>query len=53
MKLRFYILFSAIFFAPVGANAAVKKPLMSANNDIHDIESVSYTHLTLPTILLV
>ena len=40
MKLRFYILFSAIFFAPVGANAAVKKPLMSANNDIYDIESL-------------
>ena len=40
MKLRFYILFSAIFFAPLGANAAVKKPLMSANNDIYDIESL-------------
>ena len=40
MKLRFYILFSAIFFAPSGANAAVKKPLMSANNDIYDIESL-------------
>ena len=40
MKLRFYILFSAIFFAPVGTNAAVKKPLMSANNDIYDIESL-------------
>ena len=40
MKLRFYILLSAIFFAPVGANAAAKKPLMSANNDIYDIESL-------------
>ena len=40
MKLRFYILFSAIFFAPVGVNAATKKPLMSANNDIYDIESL-------------
>ena len=40
MKLRFYILLSAIFFAPVSANAAVKKPLMSANNDIYDIESL-------------
>ena len=40
MKLRFYILFSAIFFAPFGANAAVKKPLMSANNDIYDIKSL-------------
>ena len=40
MKLRFYILFSAIFFAPVSANAAVKKPLMSANNDIYDLESL-------------
>jgi Cytochrome c1 len=40
MKLRFYILFSAIFLAPVGANAAAKKPLMSANNDIYDIESL-------------
>ena len=40
MKLRFYILFSAIFFAPVGTNAAVKKSLMSANNDIYDIESL-------------
>ena len=40
MKLRFYILFSAIFFAPFSANAAVKKPLMSANNDIYDIESL-------------
>ena len=40
MKMRFYILFSAIFFAPVGTNAAVKKPLMSANNDIYDIESL-------------
>ena len=40
MKLRFYILFSAIFFAPVSANAAVKKPLMSANNDIYDTESL-------------
>tara|TARA_A100001234_G_scaffold40391_1_gene32643 strand:- start:631 stop:1344 length:714 start_codon:yes stop_codon:yes gene_type:complete len=40
MKLRFYILFSAIFFAPVSAKAAVKKPLMSANNDIYDIESL-------------
>ena len=38
--MRFYILFSAIFFAPVGTNAAVKKPLMSANNDIYDIESL-------------
>ena len=40
MKLRFYILFSAIFFAPLGVNAAAKKPLMSANNDIYDIESL-------------
>ena len=40
MKLRFYILLSAIFFAPAGANAAAKKPLMSANNDIYDIESL-------------
>ena len=40
MKLRFYILFGAIFFAPVSANAAVKKPIMSANNDIYDIESL-------------
>ena len=40
MKLKFYIFFSAIFFAPVGANAAAKKPLMSANNDIYDIESL-------------
>ena len=40
MKLRFYILLSAIFFASVSANAAVKKPLMSANNDIYDIESL-------------
>lgn len=40
MKLRFYILFIAIFFAPIGLHAAVKKPLMSANNDIYDIESL-------------
>lgn len=40
MKLRFYILFTAIFFAPIGLHAAVKKPLMSANNDIYDIESL-------------
>ena len=40
MKLRFCILISAIFFTPVGASAAVKKPLMSANNDIYDIESL-------------
>ena len=40
MKLRFYILFSAIFLAPLGVNAAAKKPLMSANNDIYDIESL-------------
>ena len=40
MKLRFWILISAIFFTPVGASAAVKKPLMSANNDIYDIESL-------------
>ncbi len=40
MKLRFYILFSAIFFAPVVANAAAKKPLMTANNDIYDTESL-------------
>ena len=40
MKMRFYILFSAIFLAPLGANAALKKPLMSANNDIYDIESL-------------
>ena len=40
MKLRFYILFSAILFTPVGVNAAVKKPLMKANNDIYDIESL-------------
>ena len=40
MKLRFYILFSAIFFAPADANSAAKKPLMSANNDIYDIESL-------------
>ena len=40
MKLRFYILFSAIFFTPIGLHAAVKKPLMSANNDIYDIESL-------------
>jgi ubiquinol-cytochrome c reductase cytochrome c1 subunit len=40
MKLRFYILFGAIFFTQVGANAAAKKPLMSANNDIYDIESL-------------
>ena len=33
-------MFSAIFLAPVGANAAAKKPLMSANNDIYDIESL-------------
>ena len=40
MKLRIYILFSAIFFTPIGLHAAVKKPLLSANNDIHDIESL-------------
>ena len=40
MKLRFYILFGAIFLAPLGVNAAAKKPLMSANNDIYDIESL-------------
>ncbi len=40
MKLRFYILFTTIFFAPIGLHAAVKKPLMSANNDIYDIESL-------------
>ena len=40
MKLRFYILFTAIFFAPNGLHAAVKKPLMNANNDIYDIESL-------------
>jgi len=40
MKLRFYILFSAILFAPVSLNAAVKKPSMKANNDIYDIESL-------------
>ena len=40
MKLRFYILFGAIFLAPLGVNAAAKKPLMRANNDIYDIESL-------------
>ena len=40
MRLRFYILFGAIFLAPLGVNAAAKKPLMSANNDIYDIESL-------------
>ena len=40
MKLRFYILFGAIFLVPLGVNAAAKKPLMSANNDIYDIESL-------------
>jgi len=40
MKLRFYILFSAILFSPVSLNAAAKKPLMKANNDIYDIESL-------------
>ena len=40
MKMRFYILFGAIFLAPLGVNAAAKKPLMSANNDIYDIESL-------------